>query len=126
MDAWRGLRRLRSPDAFGAWFRTIVIRKARRSARRSPASISLDSVGSAAGHDLDSDGLDRRLAVSQLMRALNRLDADDRVVLVLQFHLGLPQGEIAGMLKVPTGTVKSRVHRAISRLRAAYGAEERA
>jgi RNA polymerase sigma-70 factor (ECF subfamily) len=41
-----------------------------------------------------------------------------REVLVLAYYQGLPYGEIVQILGIPLGTVKSRMHGAIGRLRA--------
>jgi RNA polymerase sigma-70 factor, ECF subfamily len=60
-----------------------------------------------------------------LRRAFHRLEPDDRSLLTLHHFWGLPVRETAAILGVPEGTVKSRVHSAMTRLRAAYDAEER-
>lgn len=70
--------------------------------------------------------IERDVAKRILLRAFSRLSADDRVLLTLHYHLGLPSKETAELLNIPKGTVKSRVHNSIRRLRAAYDAEERA
>ncbi|WP_405096493.1 RNA polymerase sigma factor [Micromonospora sp. NBC_01412] len=48
---------------------------------------------------------------------LRRLDSDLRAVLVLRFYADLPVRDIAQMLDVLEGTVKSRLHRATSAMR---------
>ncbi len=119
LSAWRGLDGLRSPEAFPAWFRRHVTRAAMRSAR-GVRVIELD-VDLAA----DAEDLDRRLAHRQLGRAFDRLDEKDRLILTLHHFWGLPVAETAEHLGIPAGTVKSRVHHALARLRAAYDAEDR-
>lgn len=54
---------------------------------------------------------------SQVLAAIDRLPPDDRVVLQLRYFLDLPEREIATAIGRPTGTVKSRLHRASQRLR---------
>jgi RNA polymerase sigma-70 factor (ECF subfamily) len=49
--------------------------------------------------------------------ALQELPADLRIAVVLYDIEGLPYGEIARVLEVPEGTVKSRIHRARNALR---------
>jgi DNA-directed RNA polymerase specialized sigma24 family protein len=53
-----------------------------------------------------------------LLEAIRRLPASDQEVIYLRFYLGLPEVETAAALRIATGTVKSRQHRALARLRA--------
>jgi RNA polymerase sigma factor (sigma-70 family) len=122
LSAWQGLDGLREPDAFPAWFRRQVIRAASRSgrARARGRVVELDaSLGMA------SDDLDRLVQGRTLGRAFARLDDADRLLLTLHHVWDLPVAETAAILGVPEGTVKSRVHYAMDRLRAAYDAEDR-
>jgi DNA-directed RNA polymerase specialized sigma24 family protein len=48
---------------------------------------------------------------------MSRLPLTDRAVLFLYFYLDLPLAEVARVLKISTQAAKSRVHRAVSRLR---------
>jgi RNA polymerase sigma-70 factor (ECF subfamily) len=120
LSAWHGLDQLRDPDAFGAWFRRHVTRAATRIAKRRGRVVELD-LGVA---DPDAD-VDRALEHRTLARAFMRLDSDDRLLLTLHHFWRLPVAETAQHLGIPAGTVKSRVHHALRRLRAAYDAEDR-
>ena len=119
LSAWRGLDGLRAPEAFPAWFRRHVVRAAGRIAKR-PRITDLSDVEAFAPDDLDR-AVERR----QLGRAFDRLDERDRTLLTLHHFWGLPIAETAQHLRIPAGTVKSRVHHAMTRLRAAYDAEGR-
>jgi len=61
-----------------------------------------------------------------MARALGRLPIDQRTVLVLHFHLGLPLTEAAAILEIPVGTAKSRLNRGLASLRIAIGADAEA
>lgn len=52
--------------------------------------------------------------------ALERLPAKQREVLVLAVHQGLAYDEIAGVLRIPVGTVKSRVFNALAALQETF------
>jgi RNA polymerase sigma-70 factor (ECF subfamily) len=56
-------------------------------------------------------------------RALDRLPIDQRAVVVLHFHLGLPLTEVAQIVDIPVGTAKSRLSRGLEALRTAMRAE---
>jgi RNA polymerase sigma-70 factor (ECF subfamily) len=71
------------------------------------------------------DDLERHVERRELGRAFDGLDARDRTLLTLHHFWGLPIAETAEHLGIPSGTVKSRVHHAMARLRAAYDAEGR-
>ena len=58
-----------------------------------------------------------------LDRAFRSLSIPHRVVVVLHHHSGIPLIEIAQMLGVPEGTVRSRLHYALGAMRAALIAD---
>jgi RNA polymerase sigma factor (sigma-70 family) len=57
-------------------------------------------------------------------RALGRLSNDHRTVLVLRFVADLSEHEVARVLRVPPGTVKSRTARALAQVELADLREE--
>ena len=120
LSAWRGLDGLRDPEAFRAWFRRHVVRAALRMANRRGRVVQLDLATVAPDGELE-----RHLEQRTLGRAFARLNARDRLLLTLHHFWDLPIAETAAHLGIPEGTVKSRVHYAMDRLRAAYAAEER-
>jgi RNA polymerase sigma-70 factor (ECF subfamily) len=61
---------------------------------------------------------------AQLQDALNRLSHEHREVLVLKDIEGMKYEEIAEMLGVPIGTIRSRLHRARLELRELLPPEE--
>ena len=123
--AWRDIRGLRDPERVDAWFRRLVVRscyrQARRERRRSIVELRVVS-------DLPPVVPDHELSVAdrdRLERGFARLGPDQRAVLVLTYYLGLPLNEVAETLDIPTGTVKSRLHRALAAMRAALEADDR-
>jgi RNA polymerase sigma factor (sigma-70 family) len=118
--AWQRLGQLREPAAFPAWFRQIVVRSSVQIAKSRHRLSELDSQASA-----PIDDLERAFDLRMLARAIERVDLDDRLVLTLHFFWALPIAETGRLIGVPEGTVKSRVHHAVRRLRAAYDAEGR-
>jgi RNA polymerase sigma-70 factor (ECF subfamily) len=77
-----------------------------------PLSRSLAALGQAAPPELASQG-ERAQAVRE---AVERLSPVSRDALVLFYFQGLSYEEISQALEVPLGTVKSRIHNALSRL----------
>ena len=60
---------------------------------------------------------DGALVYNHVIDAVRRLPARQRAAVVLRYELQLTDAEIAETLKMPIGTVKSTLHRAIARLR---------
>ncbi|MFI5258942.1 MAG: RNA polymerase sigma factor [Candidatus Limnocylindrales bacterium] len=113
--AWRARMSLRDPARFDAWFGRILVNVCRERLRqrtRSPIR-QLDQTAEPAIADA-SQQTSNRDAIS---RALACLDADHRIVIVLRYWADLPVDEIAARLRVPSGTVKSRLHSALRSMR---------
>ncbi|KPI17678.1 RNA polymerase, sigma-24 subunit, RpoE, ECF subfamily [Actinobacteria bacterium OK074] len=67
---------------------------------------------------------EQRLLALTVAEALDALTSVQRQVLTLRFYADLPVREIAELLDVPEGTVKSRLHAAVSALRVPLSALE--
>jgi RNA polymerase sigma factor (sigma-70 family) len=65
----------------------------------------------------DRDPFAAFLERDALLGAVSGLSADERIIVVLRFWADLPLEAIANRLDAPLGTIKSRLHRAIGRLR---------
>ena len=111
---------LRDGAAIVPWARRILVRRfldqRRWSLRRPQCSIEGIDVPSALG--TGPELVDLRQAVAQLPR-------QDRALLVLHYWQGLSIAECARELDVPEGTAKSRLGRALTRLRGRLGEGER-
>jgi RNA polymerase sigma-70 factor (ECF subfamily) len=64
-----------------------------------------------------ADSVDR----GELRGRIAELPENMRAVLLLRYYEGMSEAEMAEVLKVPRGTVKSRLHAALRRLRGEYG-----
>ncbi len=53
----------------------------------------------------------------RLLQAVGRLNPDQQALISLRYFLELPEAEVAATLKIPIGTVKSRLHRTLAKLR---------
>ncbi|MBB5907399.1 RNA polymerase sigma-70 factor (ECF subfamily) [Actinoalloteichus hymeniacidonis] len=109
--------------AFSSWLLTVVHHRAvdavrRESAlRRRTAVEGEDSAErSASGSEVDQEALGR-LVGGQVQEALGRLPDEQRKVIALAYYGGYTQGEVASLIGVPLGTVKSRTFAGVRRLR---------
>ena len=118
LRAYRNFHRLRDRDRFRAWLvRTAWrlaldrIRSAERRERREQAVMELRGEQAGVEGLLATREFERRLAA-----ALDELPEKLRLVIVLAAIEGYHTGEVARLLGVPEGTVKSRLHLARKRL----------
>ena len=121
--AWRDLRGLRDLDGFDAWLHRVLIRsvyrEANRERRRSARTVQVREI---AGYPDPARDVEDR---DTLDRGFCRLRPEHRAVLVLHHYLGFSDDEAADALSVPAGTIKSRLNRATSALRAELEADAR-
>ena len=128
IDVWTGLRGVDVARPLRPWLLTVVANRCRMAARRrSVSTIPLDGAVVEQLHGVDS--IDHELELRDrhqaevtrhavLQTALSTLSPDQRQLLALRYQAELELGEIAVVIGVPIGTVKSRLHRTLATLRA--------
>jgi len=119
VKAFRALARYRHEAAFGTWLHRIAVNAALDIVRRRPLAppSSLDEVVlPATAHNPDREA-ERHEIQRRVHQALQRLSPDHRVIVVLRDLQGLAYEEIALALRIPVGTVRSRLSRARDVLR---------
>jgi RNA polymerase sigma-70 factor (ECF subfamily) len=126
LDLWRAASRF-DPERSRpvTYLLTFVHRRAvdviRREQARPQRAASVEAVAERAGRDDVAESLVARDQGASVRRALAGLSPPQREVLELAYFGGLSQSEIAERLGEPLGTVKSRTHVALSRLRELLG-----
>ena len=124
IKAWRDLPALRDPERFDAWLRQLLVRSCideLRRGRRSSWDVELLELH----HPVDMDSSGAVADRDAIERGFRRLDPEQRALVVLHYYQGLPLEDVASTLRVPLGTVKSRLSRARTALRAALEADTR-
>lgn len=123
VTAWRKWDTLRDPSRFEAWFRQILVNTCRNQLKRA-SRIRVTDIASAPHPAVD----DPHIAVSPereaIAHAMGDLGEDHRVVLALRYYRDMTVDDIATFLSVRPGTVKSRLHHAQKKLRAALEREQ--
>jgi len=124
LNIWQDLPQLRDPARFDAWSYRLLVRACYAEGRKHRRwAINL--------HVLPADGPQAGDAFrsihdrDQLERGFSQLSFDHRTVVVLHHYLDLPLDRVAEILGIPAGTVYSRLHYAMSALRAAVDADAR-
>ena len=110
-------------SAFYTWLYRIAFNTAISRGRRKRPEVSVDATRDAIGDepmDSNEDAGERVLREEravQIRQALTEFSEEHRAILVLREMEGLCYDEIADVLDLPVGTVRSRLHRARSQMR---------
>ncbi len=115
LRAWRDIGSLREADRWPAWFRRLIVRSALDQARRRRRVREVDLELA-----FNLPGLEPAVHPAgrlELLAAFDRLAPEDRSILALRFYADLEVPDVAAALGIPLGTAKSRLNRALGRLR---------
>jgi RNA polymerase sigma-70 factor, ECF subfamily len=125
ITAFRKLDQFEHRSSFYTWLHRIAFNAAidlqRRKKRAKNQFVSRDSLEISEPADRQSESpatiVMAKETVAQVQLALSRLDEERRNIIVLRDLQGIDYAEIAAMLDIPLGTVRSRLHRARIELR---------
>lgn len=120
VSAYKAIGRFREGSSFRPWLLKIVVNQSLNMIkRRKRQTATAERAGREAGppvFEIDEELIDRERA-HLVWRALESLRENERIVVYLRYFLALPERELAEYLHCPPGTVKSRLHRALTKLR---------
>ncbi|WP_338113327.1 sigma-70 family RNA polymerase sigma factor [Paenibacillus artemisiicola] len=118
--AYKSFRKLKEPAYFHTWAVRIVLNvcadEFRKRKRREPA----DGREAEGASGTFADASDTRVSLRRLVDGLPREQKD---VIILKYYQQLTLTEVAAVLECPEGTVKTRLHKALVRLRGELGEE---
>ena len=116
LSAYKGFGSLKDPSMFKSWIIGIASHKCvdYYKAKAKKLELPLDVLG---GNIVDNHGVEAAVLVND---TLDMLRDKDKQILYLFYIQGYNQKDIAAKLKIPLGTVKSRVSTAKANFKAAY------
>ncbi len=114
LKAWQNRQTLREEAHFSAWITRILMNECRNVYRRQKRLVLMDAVPETSVQERDP----------QLRQMLEALPRRHREVLVLFYLEGFSIQEIAGILHIPQGTVKYRLHAARKAMKVELSGEE--
>jgi RNA polymerase sigma-70 factor (ECF subfamily) len=127
LSAYRGIKDFAEKARFSTWLCTIVINHSRNRlkqlrARRLHEPFSLDDpllsdsgqiqIEPASNEPSALEGLEKKDIQEKVQQCISRLDSEFREVIVLRDMQGFSYEDISDILRIPEGTVKSRLFRA--------------
>ena len=120
VEMWRSLPKLRDTSRFDAWSYRILVHACYRESKRHRRWLGqLPSLTEPSAPDGTGAVNDR----DQLERGFADLSIDHRAVVVLHYYLDLTIEDTAVALGISSGTAKSRLNRAMTKLRVALHAD---
>lgn len=113
----------RTKGAFTTWLHRVTINRClnRRRKRRS-SFLSLDKSSSSSLASRSPSSESRTVEEEAVRQAVSRLSEKQQAVVILRYYWELPYAEIAQILDIPVGTVKSRLNLALRTIRKELGA----
>ena len=118
LSAYRSFAGLKNKDAFKPWIISIARNKCNDYFRAKAAQMEI-SIEELSQQELSTGRLGLSV-VHTVRETLDRLGDKDKQILYLYFWKELPQTEIAKLLDIPVGTVKSRLHTAKQHFKSKY------
>lgn len=123
LSAYRSIRQFRGDANFSTWLYRIALNHAstrRRSLTKwQQRTVAIETTELASEGELDpAETMEQKEIEEQVQNALNGLEPDDATIILLKDLQDVPYEEVARVLQVPVGTVKSRLHRARRALKA--------
>lgn len=117
VDAWSNIGSLKNPNCFKNWFFSILSAKCSKKIRhimRRRQQLTFDELQNQA----DTLSPDRDIALSlEIYQHILKLKADDRMIVLLSVVQGYKIHEISSILGINANTVRSRLHRALQKLK---------
>ena len=120
LSAWKGLPNFRGESRFSTWLYQLTTHAAidlMRREKRQAAAEDIDGITAADDGPSLQQQAERAETRREVRSALMQLPEEYRQVLVLRFMQELSYEEIGQTLKLPAGTVKSRLNRAKAQLK---------
>jgi RNA polymerase sigma factor (sigma-70 family) len=124
LEAYAKLETLRDPARFKPWLLRILVHACYDTIGMRGRVVAMEDVPEARegrGGAAEAHTFLGREAQLDLLQAIKGLEEDHRVVIALRYFHDLKVDDIAAVLDVPAGTVKSRINRALARLSETLG-----
>ena len=118
--AWRKIGTVREPASLRPWLMAVAVNEAkqllRKRRRRAEFEIAVEASAEPGGTDPATG-----VAAIDLDAAMGRLDPDDRALLAMRYVAGFDSNELAEATGISPSGTRSRIERALDRLRKDLG-----
>jgi RNA polymerase sigma factor (sigma-70 family) len=116
---YENIHRLKKDEAFYSWSKTILVNCCKKQLRKRKNLVILDDT-----QEEIYDGIKQKEDSILIESHLSRLKGKHQEVIRLRYFLDLDYQTIANIIKVPLGTVKSRIFVGLNKLKESLGGED--
>jgi RNA polymerase sigma-70 factor (ECF subfamily) len=116
---YENIKRLKNPEAFYSWSKTILVNCCKSIIRRNKRVIPVDKHEETAymdNYDAKEQGID-------IARAMEKLNINQREAIKLRYFMDMDYESISEITNTPVGTVKSRISIGLEKLRKVFGGD---
>lgn len=120
MALWKSIDQFDQERTFRFWLHGLILRKTQDWRRKSWRRLRIIERRKAFPPEdsyYDQDEILRKESANELFQLLNSLSVKHREVVVMRFFHDYSLEEISNLLHIPVGTVKSRLHTALKKLK---------
>ncbi|MDA8220932.1 MAG: RNA polymerase sigma factor [Desulfitobacterium hafniense] len=117
LKVYENIKKLNDDTAFYSWSKTILVNCCKNNLRRKNRVILISTIPEGSHEDV-FQVKDEQLDIEKHMKKLNQKHLE---VLKLRYYLDMDYESIAAILKIPLGTVKSRIHTGLLKLKQSMG-----
>ncbi|WP_310224777.1 sigma-70 family RNA polymerase sigma factor [Paenibacillus qinlingensis] len=115
--AFQNLKKLKQPEYFDTWLVRILLNACADEYRRKRKMAYTGKESKGTGFE---DTSDTRVSLRQ---AVDQLPPEQKEIIILKYYQQFTLSEVAALLECPEGTVKTRLHKALVKLRKTLGEE---
>lgn len=112
--ALRNIKKLREPSFFKTWFIRIVINECKMQLRIKGKAINIEDALQEDAYPMDRVAGEERI---DLQKQLKQLAPIERNMIYMKYYLGYTLDEISEILKMPVGTVKTKIYNCLKKMR---------
>ncbi|WP_256942409.1 sigma-70 family RNA polymerase sigma factor [Bacillus sp. OV166] len=116
--ALSSIQNLKEDKYFSTWITRILINNAKDFLRKKNRSIPMELEYLKTNESSPSENIEDRM---DLLKAIDYLDEKEKSALILRYYRDYSVNQIAVVLDIPEGSVKSTIHRALKKLKVKVG-----
>jgi len=117
---YENIGRLKNENSFYSWSKTILVNCCKNSLKKKNKVVFLDMIH----EECQDNPMEQKDEQLRLDKHLQELNIKQREVIKLRYFMDMDYQSIAELLKIPIGTVKSRISIGLKKLKVVIGGEE--